>query len=502
MNRHISAFAAAALWWTQSALAQPAAAPAPAAAAPAAPAPAATDPSQSADATPPSPVEPADNAARELGAQVSAQRADIDEQDTRLLELEQQLKQLTAAAAHPVPPPPPPAPPAPVVDPHDQLKVTGYAQAQYELHQDSEDQLQPGGATLNQNRFLIRRARVKLLREWTYGAAMLEVDGNTIRGPAMGLQHAEVSVAYRNPDYTPLIALTVGLFDNPFGREVIESPRERPFVERSFASRAFFPSEPDLGLRIAGQLAWFRYAVGIVNGQPLGDRTGFILQDPNSHKDVLGRVGVAVDARPNLRVIGGVSVLNGRGFHPGSDATKNTIVWRDANEDGQFAPGEFQAVPGRAAVPSQNFDRWALGADLGLELESRFGKSKLFGELSAGSNMDRNVFVADPITTSFDQRELGYYVLFTHEFKQGPIVGFRYDSYNPNSDFLDRQAGKLVPLSETVSTYSPLVGFQVPHRLRAVIEYDVIRDSLARNSAGVPTDRANNTWTFRLQGEL
>jgi hypothetical protein len=499
VNRHISALAAAFVWWTHSAAAQTAPA-----APPSVPAPAPAPVTASAAAP---------DASAELQVQVATQRADIDEQDARIVELERQLKELKRAPAsaeatkpsekadgkHPAAG----APSAPGA-PTDQLPfvVSGYVQAQYESHQDSEDQLAPGGTPLNQDRFLLRRTRLKVSRDWLYGGAMIEFDANTVKGPAIGLQHAEVSLAYRNPDHTPLVSLTMGLFDNPFGREVVESPKERPFMERSFGSREFFPAEPDLGVRLAGQVAWFRYAVAVVNGQPLGDRTGFILQDPNSHKDVLGRVGVAVDLPSGLHVTGGVSVLNGKGFHAGTDATKNTTTWVDLNENGVIDAGELQGVSGRAATPAQNFDRWAVGADLGFELASSIGETRLFGELSAGSNMDRNVFIADPITAGFDQREFGYYVALIQEFKSGPIVGFRYDSYNPNSDFLDRQAGTLVPTTETVSTYAPLVGFQVPHRARLVLEYDVIRDAMARNTAGVPTDKANNIWTLRLQGEL
>ena len=426
----------------------------------------------------------------------------MDEQDARILGLEKQLKDLAAANAQAKAEAAKPPPPPPVVDENDRLKVVAYAQAQYETHQDSEDQQLPGGALLNQNRFVLRRARVKLLRDWKYGGAMIEFDANTVRGAAIGIQHAEVSLAYRNQDFTPLVAFTMGLFDNPFGREVVESPRERPFMERSFGSRAFFPGEPDLGLRVAGQWSFLRCSAAVVNGQPIGDRTGFVLQDPNNHKDVLGRVGVVADARPNVRIMGGVSVLNGRGYRPGSDATKNTTTWTDANENGQIDLGEVQGTPGRAAVSAQSFDRWALGADIGVQVESRFGKSSLFAELSAGSNMDRNVFIADPITASFDQRELGYYVSFVQELRQGPIVGFRFDRYDPNSDFLDRQKGKLVPTSEAVTTYSPLIGFQVPKRARLILQYDIIRDAMARNSAGVPVDKENNTLTLRLQGEL
>ena len=50
--------------------------------------------------------------------------------------------------------------------------------------------------------------------------------------------------------------------------------------------------------------------------------------------------------------------------------------------------------------------------------------------------------------------------------------------------------------------YAPLIGFQVQHRARLVAEYDVIRDAMAINSAGVPTDKKNNIFTVRLQGEL
>jgi len=449
---------------------------------------------------------PAGNSA-ELEKQISLQRADLDEQDARIVELERQLKALAkngapAPSAQPVPPAPVAADKA-AGEAQFPLKISGYLQAQYEGHQDSEDQLQQGGALLNQNRFVLRRARFKVARDWQYGGVMLELDANTVKGPAIVVQHAEVSLAYRNRDQSPLAQVTLGVFDNPFGREVVESPRERPFMERSFASREFFPAEPDLGVRMSGQVAWFRYAVAVVNGQPLGDRTGFILQDPNSHKDVLGRVGVAVDLPSQLHLTGGVSVLDGKGFHPGTDATKNTVIWKDnISEDGTIQIPELVGSTGVAATPSQNFNRWLLGADLGLELSSSLGSTHLFGELSVGSNMDRNVFIADPVTTGLDEREFGYYVALYHEFSSGPIAGFRFDQYNPNSDFLDSQKGKLIPVTETVTTYSPLIGFQVPHHARLIAQYDIVRDSLGRDIAGVPVDKKNNVITLRLQGEL
>ena len=489
MNRHLSAASAVALL---AALSKPLLAQT----APAQP------PAPAADATPAAtpPVTPTADGA--LQKEVSSQRADIDEQDARIDALEKQLKALKSAEAPKVEPKKP-AEAAQAKAADSPFKVSGYLQAQYEFHQDSEDQLQQGGVLLNQNRFLLRRMRLKVLRDWRYGGMMVELDANTVKGAAIGLQHAEVSLAYRNQDDSPLVQVTLGLFDNPFGREVVESPRDRPFMERSLASRGFFPAEPDLGVRLSGKAAWFRYSVAVVNGQPLGDRTGFALQDPNAHKDVLGRVGVDVTPSAPLRVIGGVSVLNGMGFHPGTDATKNMVVWRDnISEDGLVTLPELNGVSGVAAQPSQNFKRWLLGADLGFEVTSKLGVTHLYSEISLGSNMDRNLFIADPVTTGLDERELGWYLAVYHECSQGPVAGFRVDQYNPNSDVADARAGKLIPLTETVTTYAPLVGFQVPHKARLVAEWDIIHDAMARNTLGVPVDKKNNIVTIRLQGEL
>ncbi|HEY0462951.1 MAG TPA: hypothetical protein VGC79_02025, partial [Polyangiaceae bacterium] len=196
MNRHISAALAAALLsaLVKPALAQTAPAQPPVATPPAVPAPPSAPIAAEA-----APAAAASNAS--LAKEVTLQRADLDEQDARIAELEKQLKDLKkpeapkpaekkADVAHPAG--------APAAD--FPLKVTGYVQAQYEFHQDSEDQLQQGGVLLNQNRFLLRRTRVKLQREWQYGGVMIELDANTVKGPAIGLQHAEVSLAYRNQD--------------------------------------------------------------------------------------------------------------------------------------------------------------------------------------------------------------------------------------------------------------------------------------------------------------
>ena len=90
----------------------------------------------------------------------------------------------------------------------------------------------------------------------------------------------------------------------------------------------------------------------------------------------------------------------------------------------------------------------------------------------------------------------------SQELGPNAIVGLRTDYYDPNADFLDRQGGKLMPTTQSVRTWSPMVGLQLPERARLVFQYDFIRDRLARDARGVPTDLKNDTWTVRLQVEL
>ena len=389
-------------------------------------------------------------------------------------------------------------------DPTQGLVIGGYVQGQYESHQDSEDQLRQGGALLNRDRFLVRRGRLKLEREWEYASLMMELDGNTTNGPSMTLHHAEASVLYRGDNVSslpPMVKLTFGIFDTPFGYELVESPRTRFFMERSVASRAFFPSEPDVGARISGALGWFRYAVAFVNGQPK-DVKDFALQDPNAHKDFVVRVGGVVEPSKSLEFSFGTSFLGGNGFHKGTDATKNGVVWRDSNENGQIDAGELQALPGQAATPSQNFDHWAVGGDLRVRLKTRLGWSMLYGELQLASNLDRGNVVADPILTGNDYREIGYYVGFVQEIGQYVAVGLRTDYYNPNGDFFALQGGKNLPSKQTIRTLSPMIAGVLPGRARLVFQYDATKDYQARDPRGVPVDLKNNAWFLRLQVEL
>jgi hypothetical protein len=478
---------------------------------PTAPKPAPAEPEASPEPPPPAPGP----STKELSDQIVSQQAALAEQAARMKELETQIADLKtrqdeekkAIEDHKNEPPPAPTYPD-WIEKFRDIRLTGYIQAQYEGHQDSEDQLRPGGTPINQNRFLVRRARVQIGREWQYGGLFLELDGNTVKGPSFGLQRAEASVMYRGGDgrvpAPPLVKMTAGMFIVTFGYELTESPRTRLFMERTQASRAFYPSEPDLGLRISGEVDWFRYDVALLNGEPLGTPNGFALQDPNNHKDLLIHVGAVTKPSERLTVAGGVSVINCKGFVRGTDATKGSIVWTDTNDNRVLNINtELNSLAPTAASPSYNFDRFLVGADvqIGFHLTS-LGWTRLLAEIQLASNMDRALYIASPALGGADTRELGYYVGVIQELSPYAAVGFRFDHYDPNADFLGYKSGKLVPNTQTIDTYSPLVALMIPGQAKLAVQYDVIRDHMGRSAAGSPTDLKNNQITLRLQGEL
>lgn len=380
---------------------------------------------------------------------------------------------------------------------------SGFVQAQYLSNQLSEDQLQQGNVPLNRDQFSLRTARLRVEQGYEYTAFGLELDATTTRSPYLNVRRAEATLLYQgdNPgNLAPLIALSAGVVDIPFGFEVAESVRTRVFMERGVASSAFFPTQNDVGVRLFGAWRFARYAFALVSGEPFSGHTW--PSDPNAAKDIIGRLGAEGEVTEKIGLSGGASFAFGKGFHAGRQATKDTLLWRDDNEDSQAQASEIIAVPGSSASPSENFERFVIGVDLGLQVGTPLGWSRLYGEIYVASNHDRGLFVSDPVVSGVDVRQLGGYAAFTQELSRYAFVGVRWDFYDPNSDFFEQRRGVFVPETQTVTTWSPVVGLAIPGRARLIGQYDIVKDYFGRNKQGVPSDAKNNQLTIRLQVEL
>jgi hypothetical protein len=494
----------------------PALPPAPAPPPPPAPAPPAAAPAPAPPGAPP------------ISADVEALRKEMRDDrarlDARIEALEAQL-----AAQRTAPPPAPEAPgspgaPASSVGGATPFSSTlgrgawglsAYIQAEYEQNQESQDQIVQG-TYLNQDRFLVRRSGLGISAAWEYTELTVEIDANTTKGFVVGPKRLEASLVLRGKPWDgklrrrgpradeapPLAVLTVGLTDIPFGFELDDLNRDRVFMERSLASGAFFPGEQDLGARLSGGVGWFRYAVAVMNGQPASDSSSTPVVDPMEAKDVLGRLGADVRPTEGLRIAGGVSALYGKGFHAGTAATKPTVEWVDYNQNGVIDPGELVGVPGAAATPSETFSHWGVNADLGVRFRTPIGWGMVYGEITLAQDLDRGLFVADPVASGVDVREIGAYAAYVQEIMRYGLVGFRFDYYDPNADFLSMNGGKLLPTSQAIKTFAPLLGVQLPDRARLLFEYDVVKNLLTTGPNGVPADLAENNFTLRLQVQM
>jgi hypothetical protein len=383
------------------------------------------------------------------------------------------------------------------------LSLTGFVQADWMVHnQASQNQLNPSGVPLNQTEIFIRRARLRAALERSWVAGLVEFDGNTTNGTQARLIGAEASLKVPGErGAPPILMATIGLFKIPFGFEVGQSDRERLFLERSTAEHGLFPGEYDAGLRLQGAWRFARYAFAVMDGEPIGEKTGFALRDPNYQKDFLGRVGIDAPLSSTVWVAGGFSGLSGTGFHPGTPATKSTLQFTDRDGNGVLSGlNEIQVIPGSAATPSQNFSRFGYGADLRIGVnEPSLGATVLWSELYWAKNLDRGVLPADPVAFGRDYREFGLYVGLTQELGPHWQAGFRYDFYNPDADSVNTVAGATKPTALAYQTFAFAAALRAPSG-RLIAEYDVNRNHNGRDMLGNPVNLPSND--FIIRGEV
>jgi hypothetical protein len=431
----------------------------------------------------------------DLKATLDAMQAELgaerEQRAEEVIALREKLEKAQAALKKP-----------PVSTPHPGVSLTGYVQADWALwRQSSEDEINPSTlAPVNEERFMIRRARLKTTIDREYVAGALELDGNTVNGTTARLVNAEASFKLPGEEGAPvpLLMATVGLFKIPFGFEILQSDRDRIFLERSTAEQALFPGEYDLGARLQGGWRFVRYAIAAQNGDPLGEKA-FPGRDPNAAKDIVGRLGIETPIVETVTVSAGFSGLTGKGFHRGTPATKSVIQWSDKNEDGAFTSDEIVTVPGSAATPSQNFDRFAYGADLDLSVAiPQFGVATIYGELYYAKNLDRAKLIADPLgPLGRDARELGFYVAALLQIDDLATVGARYDAYNPDRDSTN-SAKPLVPTDLSYSTLALVAAVGTPNG-RVQVEYDHNTNHNGRDLMGRPANLKDDAVIVRGQ---
>jgi hypothetical protein len=383
------------------------------------------------------------------------------------------------------------------------IRVSGFIQADWVIHnQESQNEINGStGQPLNLDRFTLRRGHVRVDAGKGLVFGSLEIDANTTSGPQVRPIDAEVSLRWpEKPDARlPSFVASVGLMRIPFGYEVQELDYVRPFLERATMLQALFPGEYDLGMKLALKYSFLDWSLAVMNGSPIGNKV-FPDLDPVQAKEIVGRLGVDVEIVPGVRFQAGVSGDTGTGFHPGTPATKNVLVWQDQNGDGLVEPNEITAIGGTPATPSQVFHRFALGGDARLIIRvAPLGNLSFRAEAVNAQNLDRGLEVADPVGAGHDLREVGYSGGATQELTRWGMVGARYDLYNPNGDASEQRAANLVPVNRAYSTLALMGMVRYRGAARLLLEYDINRNPLGVGANGAPTTLADNALTLRAQ---
>jgi hypothetical protein len=388
----------------------------------------------------------------------------------------------------------------------DGVEISGFSQIDYLRREISLDELSDGtGEPLNEDRFLVRRARLRVDRDWRYvgfsAITELFVDGSTARPVAFDI-HAQLPG--RRAGDPPLLQLRAGMFPVPFGFESYEQiDPERFFGERTLFAYGLVPGRFDLGAALSGHLWGVDWIVAAQNGEPR-ESGEFAYADPNAAKDLAGRVRVTGELFGGVRGAAAVSLLHGRGFSPGTPPTKDTFEWQDLNEDGRVLPSELIPIPGSSGRPSQNYDRWGLGADVQLWTDvPHLGELMLYGELATAVNLDRGVAPADPVLLGRDQRGFGFYVAAVQRLTRHATAGVRFEQYEPNADTLELFDGVTVITRRRFRTLTAgLSGnrqLSATARARMLVEYEHQRNSLGRDNRGRPAQLDNDTLRVRME---
>jgi hypothetical protein len=384
--------------------------------------------------------------------------------------------------------------------------VSGYSQIDYLRREISLDELSDGtGEPLNEDRFAVRRARLRLDRDWRHvgvtAITELFVDGSTARPVGFDI-HAQPFGA--RDGAPPPLQFRVGLFPVPFGFESYQQTNpDRFFGERTLFAYGLVPGRFDLGAAVSGHAWGVDWIVAVQNGEPL-ESGAFAHADPNAAKDVASRVRVTGHLFGGVRGAAAVSLLYGRGFSPGTSPTKDTFEWRDLNEDGRVLPSELIPIPGSSGRPSQNFDRRGLGADAQLWTHvPRLGELMVYGELATAVNLDRGVAPADPVLLGRDQRGFGFYVAAVQQLTSHATVGVRFEQYEPNADALELFDGLTVVTRRRFRTLTTGVSgnlrLSATARARLLVEYEYQRNSLGRDNQGRPAQLDNDTLRLRAE---
>ncbi|MFN8206403.1 MAG: hypothetical protein U0T82_03205 [Bacteroidales bacterium] len=398
------------------------------------------------------------------------------------------------------------------------LKVSGYIQAQYQYADTAGISSFAGGnfpANSNQ-RFNVRRGRVKFAYGGQSSQFVLQLD-LTEKGLA-----AKDAYGIVTDPWTRAFSLTGGLFNRPFGHEIVYSSSQRESPERSRIYQTLFPGERDAGMMLTFQppktssYNWFKLEAGLFNG------TG-VASDFDSQKDFIGHLSINRTNKTEVFKYGfGLSYYKG-GWRNGDNFHYSNLV--DAGSG-------IMAFAKDSTSEPEIVKREYLGADLQLNFESPLGMTTLRGEYLTGtqpgtlsSNVSPGSQPVEKTTTTANlttgkvssttpnssavlRKFAGAVVYLTQnigETKHQLVA--KYDFYDPNTAVQGKEIdvtgiggsyGKLGSSDVMYSTIGIGYIYKFDSNVKFSLYYDMVKNESTK-LAGYTNDLKDNVFTFRVQ---
>lgn len=389
------------------------------------------------------------------------------------------------------------------------LKVTGYIQGQWQIADTVGAPTNFSGGAMpkySDNRFAVRRGRVKFTYENEFSTFVLQLDG-TEKG--VGIKDAYVTV--KEP-WKQFATLTAGVFDRPFGYEISYSSSSRETPERSRIFQTLFPGERDLGAKITLQpmkgsrFDFIKLDAGLFAGN--GVNSEF-----DSKKDFIGRLGMAKSNRAETFKYGlGVSYYNG-GVFQGTKFVYTPGLMTDGSTTGFL-------VDSTSANKYEYARRQYMGVDLQLSLFSVIGISSIRAEYLTGkqpggktSNTSLSTGTAPEYDTYLREVSGGYVYFIQNVGQTKHQLVFKYDWLDPNTKVegtgikAKNADGKSTGLSNADISYST-IGLGWNYRFNSHVKFMAYYEIVKNEETGLSgtnsvnnyaSDLKDNVFTFRVQ---
>jgi hypothetical protein len=382
-------------------------------------------------------------------------------------------------------------------DLHD-IKITGYLQTQFQKAQSAGIASFSGGdfSANSDNRFMIRRGRLKIDRVDKYSNIVFQLDATQ-----NGVNLMDAFIQLHVPKYEDFL-FTAGLFNRPFGYSVIYSSGYRDFPERSRVFQTLMPRERDLGAMLSfnpqkKSLNFLNVDVAVVNGSGLSAR------DYDSKKDIVGNLNFKFDSLANKKLHIGF----GGSIYYGS-VRNNTNTYYISNKNGFTAT----TSPNNEG---KNLMRNYYGANLQIQYDNNFGVTTFKTEYLEGTQpgvasstsvigpVASTSFASQPATDLYLRNFNGYYFWLTQQIAKTKLTALvAYDVYDPNTAIEEDMIGASDTNTSAGDIKYNTLGYGVTYALNGRIKFTLYNENVLNENTQIPNyqaDLRDNVFTARIQ---